>query len=93
MGLVTQTDRVSKLEAIIGVLLLCYIAVTLTLWIKFMPSPPPLPEKCYGPVMCTEKEGYADTLTFYLLLGLAGFAGVPFAVWGFLEDLEYKRYE
>ena len=51
MGLVTQTDRVSKLEAIIGVLLLCYIAVTLTLWIKFMPSPPPLPEKCYGPVM------------------------------------------
>jgi hypothetical protein len=91
MALVAPTQRVSKLEAILGVLLLTYIAVTLALWIEFMPSPPQLPEKCYGPVMCDAKESYANMLTLYLLLGLAGFAGIPFAVWSLLEDLEYKR--
>jgi hypothetical protein len=91
MALVTQTEGVSKLEAVIGVLLLTYILVTLWLWIEFMPSPPQLPEKCYGPAMCDVKEGYTETMTLYLLLGLAGFAGIPFAVWGLFEELEYKR--
>jgi len=83
--------RTRKIEVIVGILILVYMAVAMALWIDKMPSPPRLPADCYGPVMCGEKESYAEMLTFYLLLGLAGFVGVPFAVLGFLEDLEDKR--
>ena len=91
MEMVAQSQRVSKLEVVVGLLVLVYIAVAMMLWINYMPSPPQLPANCYGPVMCSEKEGYAEVLSFYLLLGLAAVAGIPSAVLGFLEDLEYKR--
>jgi len=89
--MVAQPQRVSKLEVVVGVLILVYMVVAMMLWINYMPSPPRLPANCFGPVMCSEKEGYAEALTFYLLLGLAAVVGVPFVVLGFLEDLEYKR--
>ena len=83
--------RTRKIEVIVGILILVYMAVAMALWIDKMPSPPPMPADCYGPVMCGEKESYAEMLTFYLLLGLLAVAVVPSVVLGFLKDLGDKR--
>ena len=90
MAMVAPARGVRKIDVIVGLLLLGYIVTVMWLWIRNMPSPS-LPAGCYGPVMCSEKECYANMMTVYLLLGLAAILGVPAAVLRFLEDLEYRQ--
>jgi hypothetical protein len=90
MAMMAPAHGVRKIDVIVGLLLLGYIVIVTCLWIRNMPSPS-LPAGCYGPVMCSEKECYANMMTVYLLLGLAAIVGVPAAVLRVLENLEYRQ--